>query len=914
MKMNTENIIFTGLSRAASDITSPDGELSVSHNIILDNGAMRPIWMPKATMQLEDGEKLVFIHQPSGRKNYIIRKGAKVGFFEDGKSERTYFTEFSSETSEVEFAAIGNTLVMSSDRGLEYILYKGNSYKNLGQKPPELDMSFKLSLTRLDPYYEVIKVNADGNHSKTTFDESVRNDVSLQITSKVNEIISKAESSNWFTATFFVRWAYRLYNGVYMASPPVMMPLNLGVSPLMSVLNANGIDNYTPDTEGALDDFSVRINGYKGRLQYEIPYFADVMSRLEDWKDIVTGVELYITRGIPRYDQNGTVKGIVLGDDSKQSVSYGASISIEDNIYVRNGILYDSSSYYIDGLHKSEEEYQTELLGNGIFYLLKSYKTEELENGTNDVELKENSISNITTSSILSSETDEYLEHDKLYPKGMYVYNKRLNIFGVSNEKYNFPLYSISAYTDGYVSLPSRNVDPASVEEGEGEEPDSGAPDVDVLPINTRKTYLYNIRFIISTEGDNISVTNINTDLRMYEPPLYLFYPDNNVTKAIIERCDIEENKWEQSEVSLTGHPVLQGSYWYGGSKPMSFKSIELSERLHEESAEDRRIYNGEKIYTSNVNNPFVFPLGGINTIGSGDIKGVATVTQALSQGQFGQFPLYVFSSDGVWAIEVGSDGLYSSITPVSRDVCINGNSITQTDNSVLFASQKGIMQIDGSRIFCISEMMNGRSFDPSKVCHLEEVFSKEEVPGDINELRDFMEYANSAAMAYDYANARILLYNSKKDYCYVYSMTGTTWATLGVRIESTVTDYPNIYIQEGNEIRNLSERIDYDDSERISTLIVTRPIKLGSNEFKTIYEVVARGAMDAENEAVLLWGSVDGDNYVLIADVMKNRIYRLGGRGYRYFRIGIVGKMNVGETLSMVSIGYKSKYQNRLR
>jgi len=128
------------------------------------------------------------------------------------------------------------------------------------------------------------------------------------------------------------------------------------------------------------------------------------------------------------------------------------------------------------------------------------------------------------------------------------------------------------------------------------------------------------------------------------------------------------------------------------------------------------------------------------------------------------------------------------------------------------------------------------------------------------------------------------------------------------------VTDYPDVYVQKGSGVKNLSTRVDYDSKDKVATLIVTRPLKFGDDGFKTVYETVARGAMDRREGAVLLWGSHDGMEYVLIKAVRGNRIYRTGGSGYRYFRIGVVGNMNPGETLSVISVGLRRKYQNRLR
>jgi hypothetical protein len=96
--------------------------------------------------------------------------------------------------------------------------------------------------------------------------------------------------------------------------------------------------------------------------------------------------------------------------------------------------------------------------------------------------------------------------------------------------------------------------------------------------------------------------------------------------------------------------------------------------------------------------------------------------------------------------------------------------------------------------------------------------------------------------------------------------------------------------------------------------LIITRPVKFDDDGYKTIYELVNRGDMDRDNGSLLLWGSYDGSSYTLIADAVGNRIYRTGGSGYRYYRIGIVGNMKIGDSITFASAIIRRKYGNRLR
>ena len=86
----------------------------------------------------------------------------------------------------------------------------------------------------------------------------------------------------------------------------------------------------------------------------------------------------------------------------------------------------------------------------------------------------------------------------------------------------------------------------------------------------------------------------------------------------------------------------------------------------------------------------------------------MATGTKAVSEGQFGQFPLYAFCDDGIWALEPSSDGTYASKQPVSRDVCSNPRGITQTDNAVIYTTQG--LKIQGSTVTNISKKMEGKT------------------------------------------------------------------------------------------------------------------------------------------------------------------------------------------------------------
>lgn len=79
--MEESNIVYTGITQAASDLDCADGDLSLSHNLISQNGGMRAIVLPDAAFTLGEGERLVYIHSASGYKNYLYEKESLLRAF-----------------------------------------------------------------------------------------------------------------------------------------------------------------------------------------------------------------------------------------------------------------------------------------------------------------------------------------------------------------------------------------------------------------------------------------------------------------------------------------------------------------------------------------------------------------------------------------------------------------------------------------------------------------------------------------------------------------------------------------------------------------------------------------------------------------------------------------------------------------
>ena len=69
-----KEVKYNGYSASPSDYECADGDLAMSLNAINEDGVIKPLLSPKIVMCLEDGERVVCVHEIAVDKNYIILK------------------------------------------------------------------------------------------------------------------------------------------------------------------------------------------------------------------------------------------------------------------------------------------------------------------------------------------------------------------------------------------------------------------------------------------------------------------------------------------------------------------------------------------------------------------------------------------------------------------------------------------------------------------------------------------------------------------------------------------------------------------------------------------------------------------------------------------------------------------------
>lgn len=913
--MNKE-IKYSGYTAVPSDYDCADGELSTCLNLLPEDGALRPVLPPAPILQLAEGQRVEYIHKTAEFTHYIILDTAahSLSWMDstaidpdtllpaDGALSQLH-SFGSAEICSVE--AVGNTLVVLAADGMHYMLWKPQAtaeaahYEYLGTHLPELPLSFGLQgemkqSDEFSVYFDAVSTDAFYND----FSDNNKTRVTEPVLAKVNKFIAEESTQKGkFIYPFFVRYAYRLYDGsLTMHSMPVLMIASTDLAPQVAGVR----QPYGGD--GKYDVVYLRVMGVVHTLDYAVVKSTENATPVEDllkWKDIVRSVDVFVSQPIYTYDQSGQCERFLKPDEYEpycvcKHINQKADTAKYPLRYQRNSFYklvaftFSADSGFSLPFHwvllprRSEDKVKEDIRSASRFYMLQSIKIEDLKTERTAINVEEDYLQSLVAREVM---TDDYDSHDKLIPKYSLAYNSRLNLANLEKDLYHD--YNVGAqfcFTDGYVSY--NDLDRPLIDDG---------------------TIGYNVYFHIRQEGREIVVAGDVFKLSKKAPTLFLFYPNVNAYKATIVK---NTGIFEKYEVPLEKHDFLNGSFYFGGwenpSDTVSAMPVVSTEK-------ERTVTIPNKIYTSEVNNPFVFPVTGINTVGTGTILGISSAAKALSQGQFGQFPLYAFTTDGVWALEVSASGSYSARQPITRDVCISARSITQIDSAVLFATARGIMLLSGSTAVCITDSLDAeRAFDLTDLPHAAEIMQAAGITAQEADIQPFKEYIKGCGIVYDYTSQRITVYNPAYGYAYVYSLQSKAWGMMQCGIAASVNSYP-----EALAMDNAARLVDFARPKdgAVAGLVLTRPLKLGAPDtLKTIDTVLQRGYFRKGHVKCALYASRDLFSWKLVSSSQDHCLRGFQGTPFKYFRLALPFTLSKDESLQGCTVEFRPRLMNRPR
>lgn len=1010
--MNQE-IKYSGFSVAPSDYECADGALAASINLIPEEGALKPILSPSTAFTLDNGRKVVYIHKGNGYINYITFYKANGHTVFSYHNSRNAFLLLQQDEIMVDINAIGNMLIVSTNKHLHYCYFKNNLYINLGTELPKVDIKFALSAKPVS-YNHVtnvsysdyssadaswtdytnksftysnekdskkfdisfsqdlkagheykIKVGGSGFNTLTLFAQNnttnnyeaicvvFRNheaifkfpdtykssfkvslyDSNLETPTKasgtieilegfeknftgrvityndsnytaiaavINKFVAEqATNKDKFIYPFFIRYALRLSDGSHARiSEPILMIPNSGYAPFISF------------NEG-------------DKKLYLYAFIADLQclflnSIEEKWKDIVSGVDVFVSEQVYPYNQGANF------DAQKNLFSY-ALISKANNINQVKGTSYGyvdlPDEYYNHYYGRAKQdlydvakdvfnfgdfnvrvnwqiikiapvENTKEKLENiSQFYLAHSFDFDEIKKGVDDtgfenyttIKLKEGTLSSLVVRHPLSD--DDQLSNCAFLNAHLTTYNQRLHLFDY-NLQHAKP------------TVPSRQNGQIYRYDSYGE--------------------LYKLQvFIRTAQGERIVECDADEgDYNFSTDTTWFFYPHNGAYRAVLYFKGTD-NKTNIASLNLKQHPILNGAYWMADTidGSMTITSVVDSDNAVCAQVDDISHYPNA-VLQSNVATPFLFPSSLMTSLGVQKISALSSAAKALSQGQFGQFPLYAFTSEGVWALEVSSTGTYTAKQPITRDVCRNSNAVTQLDSAVIFPTDRGIMLLSGSQVQCISEAINSEyPFDVRKLPGFEKLHNMLNHKPSTDKCLPtlpFSEFLKQCQMIYDYVHQRIIVYAPNITYAYVLSLKTKQWGMMFSNITSHLNAYPEaLAVDANNNVLNFSVQ----NAEAVKCLYVTRPLKLeAANVLKTIDTLIQRGMFSKGNVSTVLYGSRDLQNWHLVWSSKDHYLQGFRGSPYKFFQIAGVASLSPDENIFGASVSFVPRQTNKIR
>ena len=917
-----QNIKYTGLANNPSDYDCPDGQLATAIGLVSEDDALKGVPQPTSQMILPVGCAIIRLHKTSAFTHYLVRhiytrdgtRHVRLLWFDssvitdaqqlpvdwsgqqwdsDLSAEVTLIYDFG-DTDIKEVNTVGNTIVILKNDGLLYFLWKNNKYNTLGSDLPQLDVSFGLQGEKITssnflleysngreyatglrfdgggdyfPYNtgDVKRMRGVDSYSQAGGYEFTENpDVDNCVYGQINSLVTQIHRNGKFVYPFMVRCAYRLYDETLtMHSSPVLMVTDTVATPRVIV------KSYTQTEYG-----NQNINCQLATIQYDLVFTLRNFERqLQKWADIISSVDIFVTTPFYTYSKEERISTW-----SNMESRAGICIAkVGSALYLRQStdtIL--GGTTQVD-LH--QRDIHNDIRDCSVFRLLYSININDLQDYFNTIIIRPTF--DLSTLSTRDAMTDDTGARDKLMPSTSFVYNSRLMLLNVQKE----------------FDVPLRPSDYVCMQDGE------------YLPWYRFYVLLKKTDKEIVVKGETASI-GAETSHPFY-PFLYVYYPDPDAYKIVVE------SNLGYCELPLVRHDFLNGAYFLWDGWEPNPTTVTTLPTVTTDNIED----SSNKIYISDVGNPFTFPT--IKSIGCDSVIGIAAVTKPLSQGQYGIHALYAFTKEGVWTLDVDAEGNILPAHPTTYDVCTNFDSITQIEQAVLFVTDRGIMLLQGSDTVCITDGLIGDSpFDPSTLPHLDEVAYSENGYHVANAPMTHTFLAG-CRMIYDYMHQHIIVFNpetttpdgrkeyAKYPYAHVYSLKSKRWGMMQSNLVATVNSYPDALAIDRNR-----QLVSFASSEEQSVkgLLVTRPFKLGSPDaYKTIHNVVQRGVFHKGNVKTLLYGSRDLYNWHLVGSSVDHWLRGLRGTPFKYFRIALLTDLAPGESVSAVTVDFEPKETTKL-
>jgi hypothetical protein len=337
-------------------------------------------------------------------------------------------------------------------------------------------------------------------------------------------------------------------------------------------------------------------------------------------------------------------------------------------------------------------------------------------------------------------------------------------------------------------------------------------------------------------------------------------------------------------------------------------------------------IVHPNRLQLSALNNPLLWPA--INSYRLGQdkfsvIKHLAVQSAPTSEGQFGQYPLIVFTDAGIYLLNQGQGGVIYGTSSGISDQVISGRSLS-IDGAIIFTTQHGLFLLEGRNIKELNRYIIGNK------TYLTQDTQTLENP--LIASIDGLLYLKEAVFAFDYQHSEIVIANPLYDYHYRYNpnfgvMYIATQAFDGFMIKQG--SYQGYTIEEADRSKLTIYEMNKDDSAvaDVRVYFKTNPQNIGGAEFKKIARMLYYCDVITPDETGFMNMFVFGSNIVeetefpllqqCLVDDDQHAVYLHVGRtsfSVRYFIFMASGKVAADSVFHHIDAEVMPVLPGRLR
>jgi len=923
--------------RVKTDITGvtttsdyKEGDCYSLVNLRKKNGTLHPVTPRKTEFELSSKYDIIFVHSFSDFENWIgvqhDTEGSDVYCnINENPTHLLYTNDPNYKAGKViSIEQIGNTLSLITENKILYLLHSESDYKVLGEIPEMepikwFNYGWHNGMSYKDEY-PAGSITKDSFRSATI---GLFNVLRKKIYDKYKGVLIDAH---------LMVFAFRLYDGSYIKQTvPVLLCGNLFYPAYMlrSTLTVSG------------GGFNITINSQKVYLEFDLSY-------LEGWEDIIKSVDVFLSPGLGKCSE-GNMRS---NDDFDKSFD-----EIVNLFHMMND---DGDDLLIKNIKENENFYLIDSIPVGT-------KSEFIDGSVDNL----NSMFSIPKNSVLSDidlltqkETlpVDTFSHHIITGNISYAYNNRLHLAQIKTtlfQGFNFNFFLLPSRFLGesyfgvnfFVNLSGQVV----VVNTWDTYPNGITKDLRFNGI--KKSDYQNSYFgiliavylkidgFIKTVYSSTKTNDLNNYIKFWINP-YFSYPDTRAYKVQFYGIKITGEKNLIHEMDLTSSK--SNNSFFLNAKPSTIDigqgsmlnilavvppdiTITNSEDSPFEIPDQMPSYfEPNKLKVSALNDPFLFPNETTYLVSNGKILNMESIAIRISEGQFGQFPLYVFTDKGIYSMQIGSGEVVyaqeSAPTSFEIPLTINIQSISttivcSTPFGVIFTSERGICIISGQNV----ELLTAALQQPPKEL---KIILLDAHPAIFDEMllnygKDyFIKYLDRIeSIIYDPNENELIIIDSSENskFNWVMNFDSKQFYQSTEKIELVVKNtFPNLKVIEGMKVKDYTQS----SGEPAHVSIISRPFLFGTTDFKNLERMLLRSTLlypvDPVASVILNFYSIDQIKFFVLKGFQINPGNRkdfdmgLFSRSkYRQFMFAFAGILEEKSEIECLESEISQEYEN---